>query len=79
MTTQMTEGQAPGTEMHSDIIVERRGQAGLITLNRPKALNALSLQMVRDITSALMAFRDDPKIALVAIRGTNKNGKPGTD
>ena len=79
MTTQMTEGQAPGTEMHSDIIVERRGQAGFITLNRPKALNALSLQMVRDITSALMAFRDDPKIALVAIRGTNKNGKPGTD
>ncbi len=79
MTTPLTEGQAPGTEMHSDIIVERRGQAGFITLNRPKALNALSLQMVRDITSALMAFRDDPKIALVAIRGTNKNGKPGTD
>ena len=79
MTTQLTEAQSSGAEMHSDIIVERRGQAGFITLNRPKALNALSLQMVRDITAALQAFRDDPQIALVAIRGTNKNGKPGTD
>ena len=67
------------TQTHSDVIVERRGNAGFITLNRPKALNALSLQMVRDITAALLDFRDDPQIALVAIRGTNKNGKPGTD
>ncbi len=62
----------------SDIIVERRGSAGLITLNRPKALNALSLQMVRDLTEALLAFRDDPAVLLVAIRGTNKVGRPGT-
>ena len=62
----------------TDILTERRGSAGLITLNRPKALNALSLQMVRDITSALMAWRDDPAVELVAIRGTNKVGKPGT-
>ena len=62
----------------TDILVERRGNAGLITLNRPKALNALSLQMVRDITAALMAWRDDPEVELVAIRGTNKVGKPGT-
>ena len=60
------------------MIVERRGNAGFITLNRPKALNALSLQMVREISTALLGFRDDPEIALVAIRGTNKNGKPGT-
>ena len=62
----------------SDIIVERRGSAGLITLNRPKALNALSLQMVRDLTTALRAFTDDPTVLLVAIRGTNKVGRPGT-
>ncbi|MGB4116572.1 MAG: enoyl-CoA hydratase/isomerase family protein [Polaromonas sp.] len=64
--------------MTTDILVERRGNAGLITLNRPKALNALSLQMVRDITAALTAWRDDPAVELVAIRGTNKVGKPGT-
>ena len=62
----------------ADVVVERRGNAGLITLNRPKALNALSLQMVRDITAALTDFSNDPGVALVAIRGSNKVGKPGT-
>ncbi|MBC7609105.1 MAG: enoyl-CoA hydratase/isomerase family protein [Polaromonas sp.] len=62
----------------SDIVLERRGSAGLITLNRPKALNALSLQMVRDLTAALLAWRDDPTVLLVAIRGSNKKGQPGT-
>ncbi len=62
----------------SDILVERRGSAGFITLNRPKALNALSLQLVRDLTAALRAWRDDPAVLLVAIRGTNKVGRPGT-
>ena len=68
---------AAGNPM-SDIIVERCGSAGLITLNRPKALNALTLQMVRDLTTALRAFRDNPAVLLVAIRGTNKAGRPGT-
>ena len=66
------------TTASTDILVERRGNAGLITLNRPKALNALSLQTVRDITAALKAWRDDPAVELVAIRGSNKAGKPGT-
>lgn len=70
--------EALKTETKSDIIVERRGNAGLITLNRPKALNALSLQMVRDLTAALTSLRDDPAVLLVAIRGTNKHGQPGT-
>ncbi|MDO9404235.1 MAG: enoyl-CoA hydratase/isomerase family protein [Polaromonas sp.] len=61
-----------------DVICEVRGSAGLITLNRPKALNALSLQMIRDLTAALMAWRDDPAVKLVAIRGTNKKGQPGS-
>ena len=67
-----------GSELKSDIVVERRGSAGLITLNRPKALNALTLQMVRDITATLLAWRDDPAVLLVAVRGTNKVGRPGT-
>ncbi len=73
MTAEVT-----GTELKSDIVLERRGSAGLITLNRPKALNALTLQMVRDIAAALLAWRDDPAVLLVAIRGTNKHGRPGT-
>ena len=66
------------TDVLTDVLTERRGNAGLITLNRPKALNALSLEMVRSLTAALTAWRDDPAVALVAIRGTNKVGKPGT-
>lgn len=61
-----------------DVMVERRGSAGLITLNRPKALNALSLHMVRELLSTLQAWRDDPTVLVVAIRGTNKVGRPGS-
>ena len=62
----------------SEILTERRGNAGLITLNRPKALNALSLAMVRELLATLRTWRDDPAVHLVAIRGSNKTGRPGT-
>ena len=65
-------------EKKGEIIAEQRGNAGLITLNRPKALNALSLGMVRELLATLLAWRDDPAIQIVAIRGSNKAGRPGT-
>ncbi|XAH21137.1 enoyl-CoA hydratase/isomerase family protein [Xylophilus sp. GW821-FHT01B05] len=61
----------------SEILLETRGNAGFITLNRPKALNALSLGMVRELTQALLAWRDDPAIQLVAVRGMGKEGPFG--
>ena len=61
-----------------DVLAERCGSAGLITLNRPKALNALSLGMVRELLNILRTWRDDPTVRVVAIRGTNKVGRPGT-
>ena len=54
------------------------GGIGLITLNRPKALNALSLPMVQSLLATLRAWRDDPQVIAVAIRGSNKIGRPGT-
>ena len=45
---------------------------GFITLDRPKALNSLSLAMVRDITQALMAWRDDSGVAAVVIRSSSE-------
>ncbi len=66
------------TEAKTEVLVEQRGNAGFITLNRPKALNALSLQMIRDLTQALLAWRDDASVQIVAIRGSNKKGQPGT-
>jgi enoyl-CoA hydratase/carnithine racemase len=65
------------TETRAEVLLERHGNAGLITLNRPKALNALSLPMIRDLSAALLAWRDDPAVHVVAIRGTNKKGQPG--
>lgn len=61
-----------------EVLTELRGRVGFITLNRPKALNALSLPMVRELAAALAAWRDDPAVLAVAIRGSNKVGRPGT-
>ncbi len=56
----------------NDVIAEVRGQLGLITLNRPRALNALSLGMVRTLAATLQAWRDDPAVLAVVVRGTGK-------
>jgi enoyl-CoA hydratase/carnithine racemase len=61
----------------SDVIAEVCNGVGCITLNRPKALNALSLGMVRDITAALLAWQGDAAVTAVAIRGMNKTGPFG--
>jgi enoyl-CoA hydratase/carnithine racemase len=61
------------------VLAERGANAGLISLNRPQALNALSLGMIRDLTAALLAWRDDPSVHIVALRGSNKAGAVGTD
>ena len=63
----------PSADM-SDVIAEVRGKLGMITLNRPKALNALSLGMVRDLLGTLLAWQKDDSILGVAIRGSNKEG-----
>ena len=60
------------------VLSEVVGSIGLITLNRPKALNALSLPMVQALLATLRAWRDDPAVIAVAIRGSNKVGRPGT-
>jgi enoyl-CoA hydratase/carnithine racemase len=61
----------------SDVVTEVRGRAGLITLNRPKALNALTLGMIRELTQALLAWRDDDRVEFVAIRGQGREGPFG--
>ena len=64
-------------ELSPDVLAEVRGHTGFITLNRPKALNALSLQMVRDLMACLLHWQSDPAVAQVAIRGSNKEGPFG--
>jgi len=59
------------------VIAERVGHLGLITLNRPKALNALSLEMVRALTQVLLQWQDDSEVKAVVVRGSNKEGPFG--
>lgn len=60
-----------------EVIIEVHGQVGLLTLNRPQALNALSLAMIRTLTQQLLAWRDDASVKAVAIRGASKTGPFG--
>ncbi len=55
-----------------EILFERRGAAGLITLNRPKALNAVSHGMVLAMRAQLDAWADDPAIERVIVRGAGE-------
>jgi len=59
------------------VLTEVRGAVGFITLNRPQALNALDLGMVRALTGALQDWQRDPDVAAVAIRGSHKGGPFG--
>lgn len=53
----------------AEVLLERRGCAGLITLSRPKLLNALSLDMVRQIYPQLKKWEQDPDTFLIIIKG----------
>lgn len=55
-----------------EVICEKRGSAGLIVLNRPKALNALSLVMVRGMAAALDAWEKDPAVTRIVITGAGE-------
>jgi enoyl-CoA hydratase/carnithine racemase len=57
------------------VLAERRRHLGILTLNRPKALNALSLEMIRQVTAQLLAWRADPAVGAVLLRGANREGK----
>ena len=56
-----------------EVIAEVRGQVGFITLNRPKALNALSLPMIRALSACLLKWRTDDTVQAVALRGVSKD------
>ena len=61
------------------ILVETRGRVGLITLNRPKALNALCDQLMGELGEALRAFDDDAGIGAIVLTGSEKAFAAGAD
>lgn len=59
--TRLLASAAPSTS-YETVLTETRGGVGLITLNRPKALNALSDALMRDLIAAAVAFDKDDSI-----------------
>jgi len=64
---------------YETILVERDERVGIITLNRPKALNALNTQVMNEVTSAAADFDDDPGIGAIIITGSAKAFAAGAD
>jgi enoyl-CoA hydratase len=57
-----------------DLIARKEGSAGIIRLNRPKAINAVTLEMFHDIDKALDAFEKDPAVAVILLEGAGERG-----
>jgi enoyl-CoA hydratase len=64
---------------YETILVETRGHIGLITLNRPNALNALNAALIGELSTALDAFEDDPRVRCLILTGSEKAFAAGAD
>src|SRR6185312_15159341 len=64
---------------YETILVEREERVGIITLNRPQALNALNTQVMNEVTSAAADLDDDPGIGAIIITGSAKAFAAGAD
>jgi enoyl-CoA hydratase len=64
---------------YETILTETRGPVALITLNRPKALNALSAQLVRELSDALDGYEDDGAIGAIVLTGSERAFAAGAD
>ena len=70
----MTASAAAVVDTEGDLLVRREGSAGIIRLNRPKAINALTLEMSEGIDAALDRFEADPAVAVVVLEGAGERG-----
>ena len=64
---------------YENVLAETRGNVGLITLNRPKSLNALAEALVRDLGAALDVYDDDPNIRVIVLTGSERAFAAGAD
>ena len=70
---------AGAEDAEPDVIARREGGAGIIRLNRPKAINALTLEMSRAVDAALDRFEADPSVGLVLLEGAGEPRVPDVD
>jgi enoyl-CoA hydratase len=64
---------------YANILVETQGAVGIVRLNRPKALNALSDALVTELAQALDAYENDPSISVILVTGSEKAFAAGAD
>ncbi len=64
---------------YETLIVETRGRVGMVTLDRPKALNALSATLMAELIAALRAFDTDQDIGAIVLTGSDKAFAAGAD
>src|SRR5712691_5160225 len=70
----MTASRAAVAGQEPDLIARREGAVGVIRLNRPKTINAVTLEMFRDVDKALDAFESDPAVGLILLEGAGDRG-----
>ncbi|WP_313629371.1 enoyl-CoA hydratase-related protein, partial [Pseudomonas sp.] len=64
---------------YETILLEVQGRVGLITLNRPQALNALNAQLVSELNQALDGLEANPEIGCIVLTGSKKAFAAGAD
>jgi enoyl-CoA hydratase len=67
------------TQEYGNILVERRGRVGLVTLNRPEALNALNKATLDELVAAVSDMDADPGVGAVVLTGSGKAFAAGAD
>lgn len=65
--------------VYQNIVISTKGKVGVLTLNRPKQLNALSDELMFEINAALKAFQNDEDVGAVVITGEGKAFAAGAD
>ena len=70
----MTVSTAAVAGQEPDLVARREGAVGVIRLNRPKTINAVTLEMFRDIEKALDEFEADPAVGLILLEGAGERG-----
>ena len=69
----------PAADTYDNILLERHGRVGVITLNRPKALNALNFATMQDVVGAATQLDADPEIGAIVITGSERAFAAGAD
>src|SRR5271155_5736374 len=73
-----SEARMEGTAM-ADLIVEKTNQLGILKLNRPDRMNAISVEMLNDLGEALKDFDSDPKVRAIILTGEGRGFCSGLD